>query len=222
MNKTVTVTVEKSTKKKPEKLGSATSAMASQLITAASKPPALTAAQEAKAKRDAGRATRYPQAAAAEAAKKAGAKTETATKEKKVQKSLVSFIPRAAKKEQVLHVLDERSRPSSGARLFAHTHAVLTILGLLDASRPAVPQAYLLQMLGQRAVSHHRAKLNIEDAPNHGARLSIAGRNHFAARMTEGKIDTAAANAFVAMFLDGSVDQNAIGVIKSNTYQVKF
>lgn len=221
MSKTVTVTVTKPVSKAtPQKLSNVASSMASQLIAAA-KTTAPTSAQEAKAKRDADRAKRYPQAAAAEVAKQTGVQSAT-PKEKKEATTRVAFVHRTAKAGQVLHILDERSRPASGSRLFAHTHAVLTILGLLEASRPAVPQTHLLQMLGQRAVAHHRSKLNIEDAPNHGARLSIAGRNHFAARLSEGKVDTSAANAFVKMFLDGSIDHSATGIAQSNVFQVKF
>ena len=220
MTKTVSITVAKPAKKAavaPQKLGSAASAMAAQLIAVAAKVPPTV--QELKANRDAERAKRYPQAAALEADKKVGVKTVT-PKEKKEVTPRVAFVPRTAKAGQVLHILDERSRPASGARLFAHTHAVLTILGLLEASRPAVPQSHLLQMLGQRAVAHHRSKLNIEDAPNHGARLSIAGRNHFTSRLSEGKVDTSAANAFVKMFLDGSIDHGATGIAQRDRKSV--
>lgn len=200
-----------------------------------------------KAKREAERALRYPIAHAKELEAKAAAesdKTEAAPDKTDAvpdkadaastpnvpegktgpvtsKKEVIAFVPRTAQAGQAIHLLDERSRPQSGSRLFAHTHAVLILLGLLDPTRPAVPLACLLQTLGQRAVTYHRKQMNLEEGPK-GVCLSSAGRNHFVSRMLEGKIDGRMANAFLAMMLDGQIDSAVTGVNQSNVYQTKF
>ena len=179
-----------------------------------------------KAARDAERAKRYPIAAqqeaekaAAKAAKASGVKPATKAETKAVTKAALDT--RTAQAKQKLHLLVETARPGNGARLYAHTHAVFSVLGMLKEARPAVPQGKLLQMLGQRAVTYHCKQLNFESAPNHGIRLSATGRGHFMSRVTEGKFDMALANAFIGMFLDGKID-SATGVQEGNVYETQF
>lgn len=200
----------------------------SAIVDTVTKPaPVLTDAQKAKAERDAERAKRYPMAAAQEAAKAKGkpAKVEKAKADKKAavkKEPTVPFVARKASKGQALHLLTIGGRPSNGSLLFAHTHAVLTVLNLLDSTRPVVPKAHLMQMLGQTAVTHHTKRGTFEDAPDFGLRVSADGRKFFSERMATGKVDTKAANAFVAMLLDGKLDHSVTGIKQGNVYQVKF
>jgi hypothetical protein len=135
---------------------------------------------------------------------KAAPKAAAAPKAEKPKRVVVQFTPRQAAKGTVLHAIaDDGARPQSGTRLFAHTHAALTMLGLLSDGRPAVPERMVLNILGQRAVNYHRKQGNFESAPDHTLRLSVSGLNNFRNRMTEGKVDGACANGFLSIFLDG-------------------
>lgn len=127
----------------------------------------------------------------------------------------VAFVARLADTTKPIHIIDQTARPTSGARLAAHTHAALTVLGLLAKDRPAVPKRHLLTLMGQTAVAWHLTKQNIESAPNNGVRLTMLGYNLF----TQRKVDPALANAFQAMFIDGAVD-SALGVKEANLYAV--
>ncbi len=133
----------------------------------------------------------------------------------------VAFVPRVYSKGQPIYMLDDKSRPVSGRLLLAHTHAALTILGLLDAARPVVKKSQLLTLIGQRAVNYHLTKDNIETAPDHGVRLSTLGYNVFNDRMKSGKIDTEAAMLFQSAFLDGKPD-GKINVKAGNLYSAIF
>lgn len=157
-------------------------------------------------------------------AKKTAAKSveKPAEKAEKVAKpKAVAFTPRKAKKGQVIYVIAEQARPQFGRALFAHTHAAMTILGLLDASRPSVPQASLLTLVGQRAVSWHKSQANLEETADRGLRLSSQGFNKFKGREIDGKIDAVKANEFVDLFLTGKLGEN-IGIKKANVYQSAF
>jgi len=120
-----------------------------------------------------------------------------------------------------VHVIAEEARPASGQLLFAHTHAALAALGLLEAARPAVPKQHVLTLMGQRAVTYHTKKQNFEAAPNHGIRLSVTGRNWFVGRFAEGKVDANLANAFMALFTDGKA-AGQTGVAQANVYETKL
>lgn len=142
---------------------------------------------------------------------------EAAPKAAKPKTELVKVTPRKVAKGKMVHVIAKDARPGSGRALFAHTHAALVVLGLIDASRPAVPRSSLLTLIGQRAVDHHTKDMNFETAPDSGIRLSSAGLTKFRAREVEGKFDGKLANAFISLFLDGEVKDT--GVAKANIYQ---
>ena len=57
-------------------------------------------------------------------------------------------------------------------------------------------------------------------AADNGLRLSSAGYSKLQARVSEGKIDVGAANAFMDMFLDGNVAGTPVA--KASIYPVKF
>ena len=174
---------------------------------ASSKPTAV------KAKGDAAKAVKKADA-------KAAAKPAKA-KEVKAPVVTVPFVPRLYTKGAPIYALDDVSRPGSGRLLLAHTHAALTVLGLLDAKRPAAKKAQLLTLIGQRAVNYHLGNGNFEAAPDHGVRLSILGLNSFNARVAASKIDTEAATAYQAAFLDGKPD-GKVGIKKDNLYAASF
>ena len=134
--------------------------------------------------------------------------------------TVVAIVPKSVKKGQPMFVIAEAARPGSGKALFAHTHAALTVLGLLDGKRPAVPSSSLLTVMGQRAVTYHRKMMNFEDAPDHGIRLSSDGLAKFRARAAEGHIDGKLANGFIDLFTEGKVDNT--GVAKANVYQAQL
>lgn len=219
MSKAVHKSVEKTAKKvsnSPVAKPKSPLASITQTLTATKAAP--TAAQ-AKAERDAERAKRYPAAAKAEAAKgKPVAGGKPAEKITKVAKPQVEFKARVYKAGQTMHAIAATGRPSSGPRLFAHTFAVLSVLGMFDSKRIAVPKTQLMTLLGDRAVSYHlKDTTNFEDAPKNGIRLSIKGRNHF----TDRGVDNQIANAFVSLLLDGKVSAET-GVAEGNVYATRF
>lgn len=174
------------------------------------------------------RASRYPKAAAAEAAKAAakatGEKPPKAVKEAKPKaekpakpvEPTVEFVKRSLGKGKTVTVIGQAARPTSGNRLFAHTHAALSILGMLDASCPKVPASTVRTIMGDRAIAWHTKERNFVAGPDHTLSLSVEGRNKFTSRPVDGKL----ANAFVDMFLDGKVDEGTLGVKKGEVYQV--
>lgn len=120
-----------------------------------------------------------------------------------------------------IYLIAESARPTSGQRLFAHTHAALTALGLLDQSRPAVPRQHVLSLLGQRAVTYHTRKMNLESAPDNKVRLTVSGRNWFANRFAEGKVNVPLANAFMALLVEGKPAPGT-GVAPANVFPTRL
>lgn len=158
------------------------------------------------------------------AAAPAPAVKKGATGVKKSQAS-VQFVIRKAKKGAPLYAIAEQEdngRPRAGKMLAAHTHAALTVLGMLEPSRPSVPSRAVLSLMGQRAMTWHTQADNFERDNNGGVRLTQDGHNKFKGRELDGKIDAAAANAFVSVFLDGKVDTKAIPVSPSAVYQISI
>ncbi len=168
-------------------------------------------------------------AAAKPKATPAPAKTKAAPKAaaKKAEAPAVApvvvkpFVTRLYQKGTTIYQLDDISRPWSGRLLLAHTHAALSVLGLLDTKRPAVNKNQLLALVGQRAVNYHLSKGNLEAAPDHGVRMSILGWNTFQSRVSTGKVDAEAATAFQSAFLDGKPDPK-VNVAKGHLFPVVF
>lgn len=198
----------------------------------ASKPEALKAAAEqlsathtpivapkpvgkkaANPDREAERAKRYPSAAKKEAEKASGQKAPR----EKVVKETVAFVSRALKRGAAIHVLSITARPTSGTRLAAHTHAALSILGMLDVKLPKVPVSAVRTIMGDRAIAWHTKQNNFVTGPDHTIGLTPAGRSAFMSRPIDGRV----ANAFVDMFLDGKVDEAVLGVKAGEVYQAK-
>lgn len=148
--------------------------------------------------------------------RKASPKSDTALKASAAAADAVKFITRTAQPGKTVHVLSEETRPVSGKKLYAHTHAALTILGMLGGG--AAPKKAVLTVMGQRAVSYHLAQGNFESAPDHGIRLSTLGANFFKNRFIEGKVDVQTANAYTTLFLDGTID-DVLGVNAGNVYE---
>lgn len=161
-----------------------------------------------------------PKATPAKASEEKAAKGPEKAAEKPAE-APVQFVPRQYVKGEKLYFIDELNRPAAGRLLFAHTHAALTVLGLLDAKRPAVKKSQLLTMVGQRAVNYHTKKQNLESAPDGHIRLSVLGYNSFSNRARDGKVDLSAATAYQSAFLDGKPDAK-INVKQSNLYEAVF
>lgn len=132
----------------------------------------------------------------------------------------VAFIPRSPSRN-VVHVIADAARPAQGSMLFAHTHAALSLLGMFNESRPAIPKRAVLTFLGQRAVTNHLKEGNFEHAPDHKIALSEMGRDHFLGRVNRGMINGAVANAFTDLFIDGKVAP-ITGVKAGEVYQTSL
>lgn len=149
-----------------------------------------------------------------------GKPVETPKKVTKPAKAVVEFVARTVKPgTPIFACANDQVRPGNGPRLFAHTHAALTVLGLLDASLPAIPKGTLLTLMGQRAVTYHTQEMNFASAPNNHIHLTADGRNKFMTRLVDGKVDGALANAFLALMIDGKVE--GTGVAVENIYSFK-
>jgi hypothetical protein len=103
-------------------------------------------------------------------------------------------------KKASFHHLVEGARPTNGPRLYAHTHAALQFLGLLDGKSALRKAAELI--LGPRAVEYHIGQANLV-ATQHRLQLTAQGLASFTARAETGKVDEALAKAFFAAFARG-------------------
>ena len=115
----------------------------------------------------------------------------------------VEFKGRLADATKAIHVLNPDLRPRSGRALKAHTHAALTVLGLIDSKRPGVPKSSLLSIIGPVAVSHHVEKGNFEVNDGGRLRLTSAGYNEFSSRVKSPGFDVGLATSYQELFLDG-------------------
>lgn len=130
----------------------------------------------------------------------------------------VEFIVRKAKPGQTITVLSDvkvgGARPTKGTALYAHTHAALTILGLLDKGETKM--GTLLSVIGRTAVTHHLSKDNLKQVKGDMVKLSDAGLTHFKDR----NIDNALANAYVALFLDGKIGKELGTLRPGQTFKI--
>jgi hypothetical protein len=119
----------------------------------------------------AGKAVAKPVAATRATAVRAVAKVVAKVADKTVAKAIAKPAAKAAPapvvavkatshKEVVksLFVLTDIARPQSGTRLFAHTVAAMSVLGMFGKGRPAVRKAALQAMVGATAISYHTKK----------------------------------------------------------------
>ena len=194
---------------------------------APAKAPAKKAAPKAPATKQATAKPEWPFGKGKEATapkgkttRKAADKPATPAKtQKKATEAVaaVAFIARKAEPGQVVTVLQEKNgRPTMGIRLFAHPHAALTVLGMMDAACPDARLSSVLSVMGHTAVSYHLKEQNFERRPNDMVRLTSRGYAKFKDR----SVDTALANAYVTLFLDGKIGPELKDVREGQTYKV--
>lgn len=137
------------------------------------------------------------------------------TSTEKLAQETVAFIARKLPKGQMAYVIAQDARPTQGARLFAHTHAALHLLGLFSPHLPAVSERSVLTIMGQRAVAYHLKENNFITGSNYTLSLTPAGYTKFKSRGVDPKL----ANAFLDLFIDGNVDP-VLQVPAKKVYQV--
>jgi hypothetical protein len=171
---------------------------------------AKAATDAAVAKANKARTTRKPADKAPDAGK--GQKKADAAK------SAVEFVVRVAKPGQTINAIADiaarGARPTKGAALFAHTHAALTILGMLDGK--GAKMSTLLSLIGHTAVTWHLKERNFETSKDDMVTLTTTGLNKFKDR----KIDAGLANAYVTLFLDGKIGKELGTLRAGQTYQI--
>jgi len=123
-------------------------------------------------------------------------KTETKTRVRTAVRAKAQ--PRVAAK---FYAFVDGARPQSGARLYAHTHAALTFLGLLEG-RTAMVKA-LRTLIGEHAASYHAGRKNLAVSGEH-VKLTAKGVKSFTARADTGKFPEDMANAFLKAISSGS------------------
>ena len=85
--------------------------------------------------------------------KPAAAKTTAKVETKPVTRTRTPSKVTAAVK--ALFILTDLARPQRGPRLFAHTMAALTVLGMVRKNRPLVPTSALQSFVGSSAIAYH-------------------------------------------------------------------
>jgi hypothetical protein len=170
--------------------------------------------------REAIRAARYPKAAAQEAARKEKAQEPKAgglaVKRASYQNG-VPFSTAVVKPGAKFYGIAASERPSKGAQLYAHTHAVLGAFGMFATPSPAVPSGNLVTLMGNTAVSYHITQRNLERAPGNCIRMTAAGRDFFNKRLVNGQFDTVQANAIASLIVTGKASKEA-GVSQSAVF----
>lgn len=76
---------------------------------------------------------------------------------KTAPKPVVKTANKTAVKAAVKHLflVAAIARPQAGSRLYAHTVAAMTVLGMFGKERPAVPRTTLESVIGTTAVRYH-------------------------------------------------------------------
>lgn len=124
-------------------------------------------------------------AAAAKPAAKAAQKPQTKAKP-------------AAKAKLAYCLTAGAARPASGARLYAHTQAVLDLTGLVKGA--AVDKSLLVKVMGDQAVRYNVSK-GAFAIDNGKVSLTVAGKAAFESRIA--KLDTALVDAYKAVMSEG-------------------
>lgn len=102
-------------------------------------------------------------------------------------------------------------RPTSGARLFAHTAAFLTASGMFTGA--ARPRSEVKAVIDETAFGYHRKLGNIEETPA-GTILTEQGKAFFAAREKVGSrqyVSPELKAAFLAALTEGKHDGDRLG-----------
>lgn len=136
-----------------------------------------------------------------------------------VVKERPAFVARLIDATKAIHVILPDERPRKAPGLPAHTHAVLTSLGMLTKARAPIRESSLATMFGPVAIRHHVAEGNIERVSGNKVRLTVAGLAKFEARATSPGFDTALAQAYVDVFVDGKVAP-VLNLKPTQVYQV--
>lgn len=127
---------------------------------------------------------------------------------KRITRSKPTATP-APVRTKTLYTLTDIARPVAGNRLFAHTAAALTTLGMLSKDTPVVRRAAVISIMGPRAVAYHLSEKNFV-AEGDGIRLSKKGLEKIGERET----DKGMVQKFMALFKTGKADKD-IGVSAS-------
>ena len=129
-------------------------------------------------------------------------KTVTATRKPRIAATAKSTkAVKAAASPGVFFALVEGARPVAGARLYAHTHAVLKFLGLLGGKSALRVAAEAL--MGKTAVDYHVSHENLA-LKDSKVKLTPRGVANFKARVESGRVDVDMADAFLAAFSTGA------------------
>lgn len=110
----------------------------------------------------------------------------------------------------------EGARPVRGSRLYAHTYAALTFLGML-AGQTALRKA-VETLIGKHATSYHLSNKNFGETGAH-LKLTSKGKKSFAAREASGKFDAGMADAYLAAITKGKASAE-YGIERSHLYPV--
>ena len=105
------------------------------------------------------------------------------------------------------YTLAEGFRPTAGGRLFAHTMAVFSLLGLNEGKR--APTATLARALGSTAMAYHAGKF---DTNADGKTLTPSGLAFFAARGANAEWVAKFASVLSTGKPDGDMVKNESGI----------
>lgn len=97
----------------------------------------------------------------------------------------------------------EDVRPTAGGRLFAFTQAWLEVAGLTEGK--AIDRTMARKVAGDTAIAYH-AKLGNFETTKDGLALTVKGRNFFAARIMDKKVDPKQVEAVKAILTHGKMD----------------
>lgn len=135
--------------------------------------------------------------------------------EKSVKTTKAAGTKRVAKpKMQSVFVLSEIARPVSGGRLYAHTFAAFTLLGMLKEGHKA-PVASLQKIVGPRAIKYHSKEKHNLALDGESVSLTADGAQFFAARFRDGRCRQEDATKFLSVLKTG-VEDASIGVKASH------
>lgn len=135
---------------------------------------------------------------------------------KTVQRVRPAVRSKQAPATKKLFCIVEGARPERGARLYAHTHAVLRVFGLLDGK--TAPVKGLIATMGRRAVDHHLKQTNFAAVAD-SVKLTTRGRKVFDARVSEGRVSMELVEAFYGALTKGKASVK-MGIEKDHIHPV--
>lgn len=153
------------------------------------------------------KASKAPAKAKAKPAAKAAAKpaTKAAPKAKTAAKPGASKAQKVKAASAAAYFIHPQFRPVAGARLNAHTEAVLAYFGLYGKGAK-VQRRELARVMGETAVGYHlRQTRNFVEVEKGVIALSEVGRLAFQAR--QGAVDADLMQGFLAVFRTGKAQE---------------